>query len=301
MTWKTSVHERRTADNGLRLRMGPRWRRRSWSDPLLLLIYGILLLYALMGLMPIYWTYVTAFKPSKIFFEFPPSLYPKNPTLENFEFIFARTPAWRWIFNTAFVAASVTFCNCFLSSLAGYGFAKKQFRGRNTLFWIVLATMMIPWQVTIVPLFIMINELNWIDTYWGLIVPQMVGAFGIFLMKQFMQTLPSELIDAAKIDGCSEFGVYWRIIVPVSVPAFAVLAIFTFMNMWNAFLWPLLMTSSDVMRTLAVGLAGLRDRFWTEYGIVMAGAALSATPMIILFLALQKYFSKGMTIGAIKG
>jgi len=254
-----------------------------------------------MALMPIYWTYVTAFKPSKIFFEFPPALYPKNPTLENFEFIFEHTRAWRWILNTLIVALSVSASNCLLSSLAGYGFAKKQFRGRDTLFWIVLATMMIPWQVTIVPLFIMVNELNWIDTYWGLIVPQMVGAFGIFLMKQYMQTLPSELIDAGRIDGCSEFGVYRRIIVPLSVPAVAVLAIFTFMGMWNAFLWPLLMTSSDAMRTFPVGLAGLRGRFWTEYGIVMAGAAISATPMIILFLALQRYFTKGITIGAIKG
>ena len=221
--------------------------------------------------------------------------------LVNFIRLFMKAKIFRWTLNSTIVAGSVTASNLFLGTLAGYALAKKKFHGRTFIFWLIVSMMMVPYQITIVPLYIIISRLNWTSTYWALIVPSLSFPFSIFLMKQYLQTLPSELIDAARIDGCSEFGIFLRIIIPLAKPGMAVLSIFIFMGTWNDFLWPLIVTNKEVMFTLQVGLSSIQTVFYTDYGLLMAGAAYSTIPMFIVFFAAQKYFVKGITVGAIKG
>lgn len=178
---------------------------------------------------------------------------------------------------------------------------KKKFLGREVIFWLFLATVMIPADVIIIPVFLMIVKLKLMNTFWAMIIPFLFSPFGIFLIRQFTQTLPDDLLSAAKIDGCSEFGVYWRIILPLSKPGLAVLGIATFMGSWNSFLWPLIVLVQEKMYTLPVGLSLLQQQFYTDYGLLMAGATIAALPMFFVFFAFQKYFIRGITIGALKG
>lgn len=265
------------------------------------LAYALLLAWAVVSLLPLYWMFVTALKPATIVMRMPPQLLPNPVTLDNFRHLAQREVVWRWFFNSCFVATSVTASSVFFSSLAGYTFAKLRFPGQRLLFWGILSLMMVPGQVLLVPSFVLMNKLHWINTYWALIIPDLVSPFGIFLMKQFMQTLPGELMDAGRIDGCKEYGVFSRIMLPLAVPGMAVLAIFTFMGQWNRFLWPLIMTSSEEMRVLQVGLATLQFQNYQNYGLLMAGGAAAALPMIVVFLFFQRYFLRGITIGALKG
>jgi multiple sugar transport system permease protein len=283
-----------------------------------LLSYAILFLWALAALMPLYWIFCTALKPPLVVLEMPPKFVPSPPTLINFKRLFGTQPVaapwllsllgvqtipaiWRWLFNSAFVSLVVTFSNVFLATLAGYALAKKRFPASQFIFWLILSMMLVPGQLTIIPLYEMVIRLNWMNTFYALIVPAMVGPFAIFLMKQFLQTLPSELLDAAKIDGCSELGVFLRVVIPLAKPGMAVLAIFTFMGEWNDFLWPLIVMNKESMLTLQVGLANLQNVFITDYGLLMAGAAFSAIPMMVVFFLFQRHFVKGITIGALKG
>ncbi|MCX6376044.1 MAG: carbohydrate ABC transporter permease [Armatimonadetes bacterium] len=219
----------------------------------------------------------------------------------NYQVLFARAPALRWMLNSAVVAAAHTASMLLFCSMEGYAFAKKEFPGKTLMFWSLLSTMMIPGMVLLVPLFLLVSRMGLINNFGGLILPGLVGAFGVFLMKQAIQTLPTELLDAARIDGASEIGVYSKVVLPLSKPALAVLGIFSFMVAWNDFLWPLLITQSKMMRTLAVGLATLQQESMTDYGLLMAGSAVAAIPMIIVFFAYQKHFLKGITIGGLKG
>ena len=270
-------------------------------SPFTVAAYVILTLWALWALLPLFWMISTSFKEVRAAIKIPPEWLPAHPTLINYEHLFARAPAFRWFANSAIVAVAHTLTMLFFCSMAGYAFAKKEFPGKTAIFWSLLSTMMIPGMVLLVPLFLLVSRMGLINNFGGLILPGMVGAFGVFLMKQFMGTLPNELIDAARIDGASEFGVYSRVILPLSKPALAVLGIFSFMGAWNDFLWPLLITQSKEMRTLAVGLATLQQESMTDYGLLMAGSAFAAVPMIIVFFAFQKHFLKGLTIGALKG
>ena len=267
----------------------------------IILAYVILTLWAIWALLPLFWMLTTSLKETRAAIKFPPEWLPSHPTLMNYERLFARAPALRWFANSAIVAIAHTFSMLLFCSMAGYAFAKKEFPGKTAIFWGLLSTMMIPGMVLLVPLFLLVSRMGLINNFGGLILPGMVGAFGVFLMKQFIQTLPGELIDAARIDGAGELGVYSRVILPLSKPALAVLGIFSFMGAWNDFLWPLLITQSKDMRTLAVGLATLQQESMTDYGLLMAGSAVAAIPMIIVFFAFQKHFLKGLTIGAIKG
>nr|WP_246350791.1 carbohydrate ABC transporter permease [Deinobacterium chartae] len=185
--------------------------------------------------------------------------------------------------------------------MAGYAFAKIPFAGRTPLFWAYIVAMMLPFQVILVPLFIMSSKLGMIDSYAGLILPALASPYSVFLMKQFIQTLPSELIDAARVDGAHEFKIFWSIILPLIKPGLAFLGIITFIAQWNSFLWPLIITRSAEMRTLQVGLVLLREEVPLSYGLHMAGAVLAALPIIAVFFASQKYFLRGVTVGAVKG
>jgi len=223
-----------------------------------------------------------------------------DKTLEGFSYLFKSTNIWRWILNSFYIAVVVTAGILLIDSMAGYVLAKKNFPGRNLIFWIIVSTMMIPGQVTLVPMFIMISEYGLYDTHWALILPDLSMVFGVFLMRQFLFSVPTELIEAAKIDGASEWKIYWKIVLPLAKPALAALGIFTFMNVWNSFLWPIIVLEDANLFTLPVGLKTLQDQNLASFKLLMSGAAVAAIPMIIVFIAFQKYFVKGLTLGGVK-
>jgi multiple sugar transport system permease protein len=234
----------------------------------------------------------------------PPELIPSKVTMRNFQVVF-ESGVFRWTLNSFIVAGIVTFCQLLFASMAGYSFAKKEFPGRNLIFWIYISSMMIPIYAIVVPLYRMMSTFDLLDTYVALILPGLAAPFGTFLMRQFIQTLPSELIDAAKIDGCNEWKVYFHIILPLSLPGLAVLGIFVFNMQWAEFFWPMVVTGSADMRVLTVGLASLQmfdvSSGLKDYGVLMAGATWAAIPMIVIFFAFQRYFLQGITLGALKG
>jgi ABC-type glycerol-3-phosphate transport system permease component len=213
-------------------------------------------------------------------------------------------PFESWYINSMMVATIGTIAVLFFSSLAGFGFAKYNFKGRGVMFGILIASTMIPFQLILIPLFIQVSRLKMINTYAGLIVPFMAPAIGIFLMKQFMSSIPDELLDSARIDGCSEFAIYLNIIVPLLRPAMGTLAIITFLGSWNSFLWPLVILRSETMMTLPIGLARLTENVpgkSRDFGVIMAAASLVSVPIIIVFMAMQRQFISGILSGALKG
>lgn len=224
----------------------------------------------------------------------------KHHTFKTFKSLFKRHDVGKWLFNSFYIAVVVTFGILLFDSMAGYVLAKKRFPGRKAIFWIIIATMMIPGQVTLVPMFIMIRDLELMNTHWALILPDLSMVFGVFLMRQYMYSIPDELIEAAKIDGASEWKTYWKVVLPLAKPGLAALGIFTFMNVWNSFLWPIIVLDSSHLYTLPVGLKTLQDANLANFKLLMSGAAIAAIPMIIVFLLFQRYFVKGLTIGGVK-
>lgn len=263
----------------------------------LLIIFGIL------TIMPLYFMLVSSFIDPNASAILKFSLIPRQFTAGSYNyFLTFNKHVYRWLFNSLFVAATVTACNVFFASMAGYAFAKLRFPGRDFLFWLLLVTMMIPYQVVQVPLYILvINIFGLQDTYAALILPGIVTVYNIFLMKQFMSSLPTELIEAATIDGCSQPRTFFSIIFPLSKPGLAVMAILTFVGQWNLYFWPFLVTKTSEMRTIQVGLASFKFAEETQFGPMMAGAVIASIPMFVLFFSLQKYFLQGITIGAVKG
>ena len=258
--------------------------------------------WALVSLFPLYWMVSTALKEPTAVMSLPPQWIPTHISLQNFSEAFGKSPVLRWTLNSLVMALSVTLFQIVFASMAGYGFAKKRFPGREFIFWLYVSSMMVPGFALLIPLYTLMARMGFVDTYIGLIVPGLSAPFGVFLMRQFMQTLPTELIDAARIDGCSELGVFWRIVFPLSKPGLAVLGIFVFMGQWSAFLWPLVVTNSNEMRTLMVGFATLANReLRVNYGALMAAATYVALPMLVVFFAFQRYFLRGITIGGVKG
>ena len=262
---------------------------------------SVVTLLAITSLMPLYWMVITAIQEPTLVVKLPPEWLPKNPSMANFAELLSRPLLGRWTLNSIVVAVTVTAAQLFVAALAGYAFAKKDFAGRNLLFWLYVGSMMIPGQVTLIPRYILMSKVGFINTYYGLILPSISAPFGVFLMKQFMQTLPGEIIDAGRIDGASEFGIFRLLVAPLAKPALAVLGIFTFVGEWNDFLWPLVITNSSEMRTLQVGLAMLQEEVPMAFGLLMAGATYAAIPITVVFLMFQRYFLKGLTVGALKG
>lgn len=254
-------------------------------------------------LLPVVWMLSTSLKPSDAILSLPPRLIPEHPTLTPFRAVAEAFPMVRVFFNSVGVAAVTTFGQLVLSSMAGYAFARFRFRGRDTLFFLYLATLMVPFVVTVTPLFIIVRALGWTNSYAGLIVPPMFSAFGTFLMRQFFLDLPRELEEAAVIDGASTFTSFVRVIVPLSGPAFATLGIFSFMASWNNFLWPLLIVSDNKYMTLPLALATLQGLYpgQTEWNLVMAGTVISVVPMILVFLLAQRWVIQGITASGLKG
>jgi len=263
-------------------------------------LYAVLITASLMVLAPLFWVVSAAFKPSGEIFSYPPTFLPQAPTLDNFSRLFTEMPIFRYLINSTFIATSHTLLTLFFATLGGFAFAKYRFKGRNLLFAILLGSMMIPFHIILVPLFELLYRIGWLDTYQGVVIPFASGAFGIFLMRQFIISIPSDLIDAARIDGSSEFGIYWRVILPTIKPAMGALTIFAFMAAWNEFLWPIIVLRDTAKYTLPLGLASLVGVYREEYGMLMAGTLLSIVPIITLFLAMQREFVQGITLGAVK-
>jgi multiple sugar transport system permease protein len=262
--------------------------------------YIPLVLWAILSLMPLYWMVSISFMNVVTLLRMPPKLFPDPFTMMNYAKLLSRSMLLRWELNSAIIAITNTFISLTVSSFYGYIFAKKQFPGKRVLFWILICTLMVPFHVVAIPIFLMFREFQMINTYWGLIIPGIFSAYGVFLMRQVIKTLPTELVEAAKIDGATELQIYSKIVLPLSKPGLAVLGIFTFVGNWNDFFWPLVLLNDSKMYTLPVGLPTLQGQ-WTDYGLMMAGATLAALPTIAIFLLFQRYFLQGITVGAIKG
>lgn len=263
----------------------------------------LLLLFAMATIFPIYFMIMSSFGDPVEAGAVSYSIWPGKFTLESYKFFFAFSEySYRWILNSLIVAVVVMVSNVIFATMAGYAFSKIQFRGRNVLFAVLLAAMMIPYQVTQVPLYILIVNIFEIqNTYSALIMPSLVTVYNIFLAKQFMGSIPKEIIESAKVEGCSQFQILTKIIMPLSKTVMAVMAILTFMETWNTFFWPFLVTNTMDMQTIQVGLKNFRFANTTYFAPMMAGATISAVPMFILFFSLQRYFLEGVTVGAVKG
>lgn len=224
-----------------------------------------------------------------------------NPFVwENYIIPFQQRPLGRNFLNSVIVSSAVTFLNVITCSMAGYSFAKFQYIGRDVLFFAVLATFMVPIQVIVIPLFIMVKSLGWLNSYAGLIIPSATSAFGIFLMRQYFQTIPKELMEAARIDGCGELRIYWTIVMPLVKPALSALIIFTFMHNWNNFLWPLLVVTREAMMTLPLGISQFESAYSTNYPQLMAISMAATLPVFVVFIILQRQFIQGMALSGIK-
>lgn len=298
--------------------------KKRWS-PGNLITYLILVPGAILFVAPFAWLVSASFQSIGDMFSYPPQWIPENPTLNGYETFLGTneagrggrgvSEAWRWFANSAFVAGSVTILQLFFNSLAAYVFAKRRFPGRDAIFIVFLATMMIPGQVTLIPNYLILKHIplfggnditgqggfGWLDSYYGLILPGAVSAFGIFLLRQYMMSIPDELIDAARIDGASEFAIYWRVILPLSGPALAATAIFTFTAAWEDFFWPLIIISSEDKYTAPLGLALFVVKNRTAWDILFAGSVIATLPMIAVFMIFQRKFIQGISMSGIKG
>jgi multiple sugar transport system permease protein len=283
--------------------MAAAWRRRRWRRwrRSRMASLALLLVVAAIALFPFYWMVTSALTPRAAAIRVPPSLFPVDATLENLQSLFAQAPVLLWAFNSLLVAGAIMVGHVVFDSMAGYAFARKRFAGKGILFVLIVSSLMIPVHVTLVPRFILVTGMGLDDNLLGVIAPSIADVFGIFLMRQFMQSLPRELEEAARVDGASEWQVFTRIVMPLSMPAVATVAIFSFVGAWNAFLWPLIVLSKRELLTLPVGVALLQQEFSSNVGLQMAGALVGAVPMIVLFLLFQRHFLEGVRVGALKG
>ena len=262
--------------------------------------YGFLFFILISMATPFVWMISNTFKEQSEIFQLQPTLIPEKPHLRNYVSLFVDFDFARHFLNSAIIAIIHTASHLFLASLAGFAFAKYTFPLKNLLFLVLLGSMMVPLYTIFIPLFVLVIRLGLVNSYAGVILPGVAGAFGIFFMKQSMESVPNELLDSARIDGASEFRIYWQIALPLVRPALAVLAVLAFMGSWNDFVWPLVVLRSQELQTLPVVMAGMVNMYRMEYGVVMAASLLSTMPILLLFLALQKQFLAGLTVGAIK-
>jgi len=256
---------------------------------------------AFLTLVPIIWMVLTAFKSAPETAATPPTWWPRSWHPENFSAAWTFAPFGRYLINSVIMAGGIALLQTVTSALAAYAFARLRFRGRDLLFLLYLGTLMIPPQVTVIPQFILVRELGWIDTYQGLIIPQAFTAFGVFLLRQFFLGIPFELEDAARVDGATRFGCFWRIILPLSGPALATLAVFAFLFHWNNLLWPLIVTNSDATFPVAVGLRQFQGQYGTEWNLLMAAAAIATIPTMAVYLVAQRWFVRGITLSGFGG
>lgn len=276
---------------------------RTLSLPQRLLgLLGVVLVVAggLAMISPILWAFSTSLKLQQDTFTLPLQWIPNPPQWGNYPDALRRFTFDRYILNSLLVAVVATASNLLICSLAGYGLAKYRFLGREVLFLIMLSTLMLPLEVLLVPIYLVVKQLGWVNTYQGLIVPLLVDAFGIFLMRQFIRSIPDELLEAARIDGASELGIYWRIVLPNIKPALAALAVFAFREAWDLYIWPLVAVTSNDMKTLPLGIAQFESEFGVLFHLQMAVAVVGMLPLIVLFLFAQRAFERGIVLSGIK-
>ena len=264
-----------------------------------IVVWTLLFLGGAMMVMPFVYMLSTSLKQNVEVYQL--SLLPRVPTLANYRRLAAASGFPRWFLNSLVIAVLTTLSVLFFDSLVGYTLAKFRFRGRRLVFLAILSTLMIPTEMLVLPWYVMSKNLGWLDTYWGIMFPGMMTGFGTFLMKQFFESVPDELLEAARVDGLGEFGIWWRIAMPLVGPALSALAIFTFLGNWTAFLWPLISTTKRELYTLPVGLASFSGEFQTEWEMVMTGASVATLPMLLVFIALQKYIVRGVMLTGLKG
>jgi multiple sugar transport system permease protein len=265
-------------------------------------IYLVLIIFGIIFTIPVFWMFSSSFKSLENTLTVSIKWLPEKLHFENYTEIWGAEQFKTYFLNSLVVAITVTFATIFLASLTGYGLSKFDFPGRQVIFLFILSTMMVPFQVIAIPLYIIVRYFGWIDTYQGLIIPGALSGFGVFFMKQYIQTISSEFIDVARIDGCSEFGIFWRIILPLSKPALAALGILTFLGSWNNLLWPLIVIQSEGLKTLPLGLAKImQSEYGVRYNVLMSGAVIASIPMIMVLLIFQQRITKGITLGGLKG
>ena len=261
---------------------------------------ALLIILALMMLFPLYWIVTGSVKDARTINSRTPVLFPTNPTLDNYAKLFSR-PAWTWMFNTVFICGVAMLLTCLCGAMGGYALAKKNFTGRNFIFGLFVCAMALPKQVIMIPL---LKEMAWLglhNTLWSVIFPTVGWPFGVFLMKQFSETIPTEILEAARVDGAGELRTFITVVFPMIKPGIGALAIFTFVNTWNDYFLQLVMLTSRESWTLPLAIANLQGEMSTDFGLIMAGAALASIPIIIVFVAFQKYFTQGIAMGAVKG
>lgn len=264
--------------------------------------YFILILIALLILFPLFWLISTAFKsPTENLFDFPPKLFPQQPTFNNFIQVWQSNPFGRYLWNSIIVALLTVIFNLLFCALAAYPLARLSFRGRDLIFLLIVATLLIPFQIVMIPLYVLTVKLGLRNSYLGIILPNLASAFGIFLLRQAFQGVPKELEEAARIDGCSEFGIWWNIMLPSVRPALITLAIFVFIGAWSDFLWPLLILDQPEYYTLPLGVAQLASTFSLDWRLVAAGSVISIAPILLLFLWIQRYIVPTETATGVKG
>lgn len=267
-----------------------RWTTLGWS--------ALYLAAVIVWLIPVWWMFDTAFKPEAYIFKRPPTWWSPEWTFRHFREVIAEWPFLRWIVNSIVVAAGATAMSMVLSIPAAYSFARIRWRGRNVLFFVMIASMLIPWQVNVIPLYFIMNDLSLLNTRLAVMLPIAAMPVGVFLLRQFFINIPRELEEAARIDGCSTFGILWRIVLPISLPALAALGIYQFVFTWNEFFWSIIALGREDIYTIPIGLRALQGSYDIQYGILMAGAALATLPVLIVYLLLQRRIITGITMSS---
>lgn len=256
---------------------------------------------AILTILPFVWMIGASFMQTGEASTFPPKLWSDSATLKQYIFLFERMNLKGYFLNSLVLASGVTVVSLIVNSMAGFAFAKYSFRGKNFTFKLLLSSMIIPGQVTMLPVFLLLNKMGLLNSYFGIILPGMASIFGIFLIRQYLSSISDSLLEAAWLDGANDFYIYWKIIIPLSMPILVTLALFTFMGTWNDFLWPLIVMSDENMYTLPVALANLSKEFDLDPELMMAGSVVTVLPVVILFLMLQKYYIRGILLGGVKG
>jgi multiple sugar transport system permease protein len=264
-------------------------------------VNGLLVGLTAVALFPLLWMLSVSFMPTGAASALPPPLFPSAPTLAHYRELFASGGMLRWLGNSLLVALAVTALSLAFNTMAGYAFAKLKFRGRERLFNSLIGALIIPGQVAMMPLFLLLKEMGLVNSYGGVIVPAMASVFGIFLVRQYARTIPDELIEAARVDGASEFRIFVSVVVPLLKPVLASLAVFTFLAAWNDFMWPLIVLTDNTLQTLPVALATLSREHVQDSELMMAGSVVTVLPVLVLFLALQRYYIEGLVLGSVKG
>ncbi|MBE5956203.1 MAG: carbohydrate ABC transporter permease [Lachnospiraceae bacterium] len=272
---------------------------KKWTPYKIITVIALAVM-AFLFLFPLYWIVTGSLKDAATINSATPQWFPLAPTLDNYVRLFSK-PALKWLFNTVFMAVAAMVLTCLTASLAGYALAKKRFTGRELLFSLMVCAMALPKQVILIPLLKEMAFFGLHDTIWAVILPTVGWPFGVFLMKQFAENIPTEMLEAARIDGAGEVLTFTKIVFPMIKPGVGALAIFTFINSWNDYFLQLIMLNSSTNLTISLGIAKMQAEMATDFGLIMAGAALAAVPIIVVFLMFQSYFTQGITMGAVKG